>query len=173
MDGVQRFIEYDALLLLTGCRPELASEGLLMPSGSCRSVIGVACPCLGRHPARPPSEACCGAFDAPRRPSSRPRLLDGPPAQALCPSRPQAQVGQGRAAGAKPSTYAKAPLLLDRYKFEKTSLGWGDLAKRRRHFSRGGGEHPSHQLVRRSALHPPEDEAIVLDPRRILWWTWQ
>ncbi|MGI8621511.1 MAG: hypothetical protein ACR2LD_06925 [Actinomycetota bacterium] len=37
------------------------------------------------------------------------------------------------------------------------------------------GEASAHLATRYEhyALHPPEDEAIVLDPRRILWWTWQ
>jgi PPOX class probable F420-dependent enzyme len=67
----------------------------------------------------------------------------------------------------------EATLLLDHYERDWTRLGW--VMVRGVAHVEPVGEAGAHLATRyeQYALHPPEDEAIVLDPQRILWWTWQ
>jgi PPOX class probable F420-dependent enzyme len=67
----------------------------------------------------------------------------------------------------------EASLLLDHYEADWTRLGW--VMVRGRANIEPVGEVCAHFVARypQYADHPPQDEAIVLQPRRLLWWSWQ
>ena len=67
----------------------------------------------------------------------------------------------------------EASLLLDHYEADWTRLGWVMVRGRAR--IEPVAEASVHFVTRypQYADHPPKDEAIVLEPRRLLWWTWQ
>ena len=68
---------------------------------------------------------------------------------------------------------AEASLLLDHYEADWTRLGW--VMVRGRANIEPVGKARAHFVARypQYADHPPQDEAIVLQPRRLLWWSWQ
>jgi PPOX class probable F420-dependent enzyme len=67
----------------------------------------------------------------------------------------------------------EASLLLDHYERDWTRLGW--VMVRGVAHVEPVGEASASLAARYEQYreHPPEDQAIVLQPRRILWWTWQ
>ena len=142
-----------------------------MPSGSCHSLAEL--PARASGIASSAERGVLGTLDTHGRPHLVPVcwIALGDRLYVPVDHKPKSAKVQQRVRNIERNP--EATLLLDHYERDWTRLGWVMVRGVAR--VEPVGEASAHLAARyeQYALHPPEDEAIVLDPRRILWWTWQ
>jgi PPOX class probable F420-dependent enzyme len=142
-----------------------------MPSGSCKSLAEL--PERASESASGAERGVLGTLDSRGRPHLVPVCWIALEGRLYVPvdHKPKSAPVQQRVRNVERNP--EATLLLDHYEADWTRLGWVMVRGVAHVEPVGGASAHFAARYRQYAVRPPEKEAIVLHPRRILWWTWQ